>query len=80
VRLTLDQIELVILGGRVQLASPPFMRKLPRFLIGQLEPVEIGGHRRWLRAPVHELLTTAEGILGETVKIGGKRVRHVAAA
>ncbi|MGC2403233.1 MAG: methyltransferase domain-containing protein [Acidobacteriaceae bacterium] len=80
VRMTIEQLELVIVGGRVQLASPAFMRHLPPSLVDQLELLEVGGHRRWLRAPIRALLATAEQCLGETVKIGGKRVRHVIAA
>jgi hypothetical protein len=43
-----------------------------------LEPLWIDGTIRWLRAPVNELLRSAEAILGSgEVRLGGKPIRRV---
>jgi len=50
-QLTFDQVELVVLSGRIQLASPALYDRLADTLKAGLQPLTIGGHRRWLRAP-----------------------------
>jgi ubiquinone/menaquinone biosynthesis C-methylase UbiE/cytosine/adenosine deaminase-related metal-dependent hydrolase len=80
VQTKMEQLELVILGGQVQLASEDLMRRLPSPLVDQLEPLEVEGHTRWLRAPVRSLLKTTQELLGEAITLGGKRVGHVPAA
>ena len=79
-QLTFDQIELVILGGRVQLAGSFLFERLPAAWKEGLELLEVEGHARWLRAPVTELLASAETILGSDLRIGGKKVRRASAA
>jgi ubiquinone/menaquinone biosynthesis C-methylase UbiE/cytosine/adenosine deaminase-related metal-dependent hydrolase len=79
-RMTMEQLELVVLGGRVQLASSAFLHRLPKHQVEKLEPLEVDGHRRWVRAPIRKLMATTEEFLGETVKVGGKRMRYVPAA
>ena len=80
VQMTMEQLELVIVGGRVQLAGPAFIDRLPAPLTEELEPLEVEGHIRWIRAPIRELMIAAEDVLGGTVKVAGKRVRYVPAA
>jgi cytosine/adenosine deaminase-related metal-dependent hydrolase len=79
-QLTLDQVELVILAGRVQLASPVLYNRLPDSLKAGLEPINVGDHQRWLRAPVDNLLTEARKVLGRDIRVGGKKVDHAGAA
>jgi cytosine/adenosine deaminase-related metal-dependent hydrolase/ubiquinone/menaquinone biosynthesis C-methylase UbiE len=79
-RMTIEQLELVVLGGRVQLASSAFLHRFPSQLVEKLEPLEVEGHRRWVRAPIRTLMATAEEFLGEPVTVGGKRMRYVPAA
>ena len=79
-QLTFDQVELVILSGRIQLASTHLLERLPSALVLGLRPLEIDGHMRWIRAPVGELLTEAEKVLGNDLRIGGKKVRHATAS
>lgn len=71
--LSSDDIELVVIAGRVQLASDAMLQRLPRSLARGLEPLALGSQIRWLRAPVGELLRSAEQVLGEgEVRLGGK--------
>lgn len=73
--LTADDIELVLLSGRVQLASQAIYERLPTSDKTGLEPLSIDGHIRWLRAPVGALLSETESILGRgMVRLGGKTV------
>ncbi|TMD69199.1 MAG: hypothetical protein E6I84_00005 [Chloroflexi bacterium] len=79
-QLTLDQVELVILAGRVQLASPKLYNRLPDSLKAGLEPLNVDGHQRWLRAPIDNLLTEARKVVGRDIRLGGKKVDHAGAA
>lgn len=77
--LSIADIELVILRGRVQLASETVWKLLPPRVKHALEPLRIDGTVRWLRAPVTELLREAEAVLGRNeVRLGGKSVSHLA--
>jgi ubiquinone/menaquinone biosynthesis C-methylase UbiE/cytosine/adenosine deaminase-related metal-dependent hydrolase len=80
VRMTIEQLELVIVGGRVRLVGPAFIDQLPASLREELEPLEVDGHLRWVFAPIRELMAAAEEALGKTVRVAGKRMRYVPAA
>jgi ubiquinone/menaquinone biosynthesis C-methylase UbiE/imidazolonepropionase-like amidohydrolase len=78
--LSAADVELVITGGRVTLASPEMMERLPAAATAGLQPLWIEDTLRWLRAPVAWLLQQAESVLGkDNVRLGGKRVRAAAA-
>jgi hypothetical protein len=79
-QLTSDQIELVILGGRIQLAGPSLIERLPGVLRQGLQRFEVDGQPRWVRAPINKLLEEAEEVLGSDLRVGGKRVRRAPAA
>jgi len=79
-QLVCEQVELVIISGRVQLASPFLYHRLPDVLKQGMEPLEIDGRRRWIRAPVDSLLAQAKNVLGADVRLGGKRINHVGCA
>jgi ubiquinone/menaquinone biosynthesis C-methylase UbiE/cytosine/adenosine deaminase-related metal-dependent hydrolase len=70
-------VELVIVGGRVQLASETLFRKLPLELRSGLEPLELQDWLLWIRAPLTRLFAEAEKVLGCDIRIGNKQVRHV---
>jgi cytosine/adenosine deaminase-related metal-dependent hydrolase/SAM-dependent methyltransferase len=80
VNLTAADVELVIVRGRVQVASEAVRQKLPPFLTKGLRPLQIGSELRWIRAPLGRLFREAERALGCDIKIGGKQVRHVCSA
>lgn len=79
-QLTFDQVELVILSGRVQLASTTLYDHLPDSLKAGLQPLTIDSHQRWLRAPVDNLITEARKVVGRDLRLGGKKVDNASAA
>jgi cytosine/adenosine deaminase-related metal-dependent hydrolase len=69
--LSMKDVELVMIGGRVQLAAEALLERLPFAARNGLEPLLIGGTIRWLRAPVRALLQQTEGVLGRgAVRLG----------
>ena len=79
-QLSVDQIELVISAGRVQLAGPALFERLPAAFTNGLEAFEVDGLLRWVRAPIGQLIADAEAVLGSDFCVGGKRVRRATAA
>jgi cytosine/adenosine deaminase-related metal-dependent hydrolase/ubiquinone/menaquinone biosynthesis C-methylase UbiE len=79
-QLTSDQIGLVMLGGRIQLADEWLYERLPGGLRQGLERFEVNGHPRWVRAPIDRLFAETEEFLGSDLLVGGKRVRRAPAA
>lgn len=74
--LSMHDVEFVMVGGHVQLASETIMERLPEAAVQGLEPLWIDGTIRWLRAPVRQLLLKAEEVLGKgEVRLGGRTVR-----
>jgi hypothetical protein len=74
--LSMRDIEFVMIGEGVQLASEAVLERLPSQAREGLEPLWIDGMIRWLRAPVKELLRKAEEVLGSgEVRLGGRPVR-----
>jgi cytosine/adenosine deaminase-related metal-dependent hydrolase/ubiquinone/menaquinone biosynthesis C-methylase UbiE len=80
VQLTVDQVELVILSGRLQLASASLYDRLPAQFKAGLHLITIDGHQRWVRAPIDNLLAEARKVLGRDIRLGGKKVDHAGAA
>jgi cytosine/adenosine deaminase-related metal-dependent hydrolase/ubiquinone/menaquinone biosynthesis C-methylase UbiE len=74
VSLSHRDVELVLLGGCVQLASAEIMRRLPASAVVGLQPLTVNGIVRWIRAPVERLLAETSAHLGEEIYLGGKRV------
>jgi cytosine/adenosine deaminase-related metal-dependent hydrolase len=74
--LSMEDVELVLIDGRIRLASDAILQKLPPSMTEHLEPLLIGTVRRWLHAPVGELLRSAEAVLGKNrVQLGARTVR-----
>jgi len=67
-------VELVLLGGRVQLASAELMRRVPAGAREGLQPLLIEGVVRWIRAPLDRLFEETWTHLGEDICLGGKQV------
>lgn len=73
--LSMNDVELVMIGGRVQLAAESMLERLPFASAQGLEPLSIDGSIRWLRAPVKALLDKTEEILGRgEVRLGSKKL------
>lgn len=76
--LNLAQLELVLLAGRVQLASPALYVRLSDDLRDGLHLLDADGIPRWIRAPLPSLFRSAERALGSGgLRLGRKRVRHL---
>jgi cytosine/adenosine deaminase-related metal-dependent hydrolase/ubiquinone/menaquinone biosynthesis C-methylase UbiE len=67
-------VELVVMGGRVQLASDEVMRRLPAGSRQGLQPLAMEGIVRWIRAPLDRLFKESWAHLGEGICLGGKQV------
>ena len=78
VSLSHRDVELVLLGGCVQLGSAEIMRRLPASAVVGLQPLTVNGIVRWIRAPVERLLAETSAHLGEEIYLGGKRVSFAA--
>ena len=75
--LTYRDVELVVIGGRVQLASPSLAKRLPNSAKRGLHPLDIEGEIRWIRAPFRRLFSDARKHLAGDIKLGGRTVRYV---
>jgi cytosine/adenosine deaminase-related metal-dependent hydrolase/2-polyprenyl-3-methyl-5-hydroxy-6-metoxy-1,4-benzoquinol methylase len=69
-------VELVVIGGQVQLASANVLTRLPRLVTTGLRPLDIEGERRWIRAPLNRLVTETRTHLPGEVQLGGRTVRY----
>ena len=79
--LSMHDVEFVMIGGRVHLASETVFERLSRSTRQGLEPLSIGTVIRWLRAPVKELMRKTEEVLGqEEVRMGSRSLRLPALA
>jgi cytosine/adenosine deaminase-related metal-dependent hydrolase/ubiquinone/menaquinone biosynthesis C-methylase UbiE len=78
VNLTYREIELVVVGGIVQLASSAILNRLPESLAAGLAPFEVAGLIRWVRAPLGSMFRGAERSLGCPLTMNGRSLRHVA--
>ena len=73
--LSANDVEFVMIRGRVQLASDAILERLPSSEIQGLEPISINGSIRWLRAPVKQLLQKTEVVLGRgEVHLGSRKI------
>jgi cytosine/adenosine deaminase-related metal-dependent hydrolase/ubiquinone/menaquinone biosynthesis C-methylase UbiE len=69
-------IELVIVAGRVQLASPQLLERLPSHLTEGLQPLDVEGNIRWIRAPLARLYREAVSILAGDLRLNGRTVNY----
>lgn len=67
-------VELVLLGGRVQLASAELRKRLPDSACAGLQLLSIEGILRWVRAPVERLFLETEAHMEGPIYLGGKQV------
>jgi cytosine/adenosine deaminase-related metal-dependent hydrolase len=73
--LSMNDVEFVMIGGCVRLASEAILQRLPLAVVQGLEPLSVDGSVRWLRAPVSTLLQKTEQILGNgEVRLGSRKV------
>lgn len=67
-------VELVLIGGRVQLVSPELKQRLPFSACEGLQPLCVDSTVKWIRAPVGRLFREAQAHLGNDLYLGGKHV------
>jgi hypothetical protein len=67
-------VELVLLGGCVQLASKEMIKRLPPAATQGLQPLCVEGTVRWIRAPLRWLFAQTTPHLGGEIRLGGKRI------
>jgi cytosine/adenosine deaminase-related metal-dependent hydrolase/SAM-dependent methyltransferase len=72
--LSYQDVELVLVGGRVQLASAEMIKRLPPRAIAGLQPLSIEDTVRWIRAPLDRLFEQTRAHLRGEIRLGGKRV------
>jgi ubiquinone/menaquinone biosynthesis C-methylase UbiE len=72
--LSYRDIELVLVGGSVHLASDEIWQRLPPGSRTGLQPLVIEDTLRWVRAPLERLFRETEPHLPEGIFLGGKRV------
>ena len=73
-RLSHRDVELVLIGGRVHLASDEMLQRLPRSTRKGLQPLAVDDTVRWIRAPLERLFRETAAFLPEGIFLGGKRV------
>jgi cytosine/adenosine deaminase-related metal-dependent hydrolase len=76
--LSAGDVELVLLAGRVQMASASIYARLPYDLRSGMELMEVAGFQRWIRAPLQVLFASAESVLGQQkLLLAGREVRYL---
>ena len=78
-RSTYRDIELVVVGGRIQLASLEIKDRLDSEVAEGLEPLEIDGELRWIRAPLARLFADARSAVGHDLTMNGRPLNYGAA-
>lgn len=68
-------VELVVVGGRVHLASSEMRHRLPNAHCQSLHPLHLGGEVRWVRENTSELFAMASRSLGKDLFLGGHPVQ-----
>jgi cytosine/adenosine deaminase-related metal-dependent hydrolase len=69
-----QDVELVIIGGEIKLASEKMKVRLDESQVRHLSPIRVEHTVRWIAAPVDELFAATESVLGADIRLGGKRV------
>ncbi|MGB9434330.1 MAG: methyltransferase domain-containing protein [Candidatus Acidiferrum sp.] len=67
-------VQLVVIGGRVHLASDEMLRRLPSNMHKGLQPLLLEDTVRWVRAPLDRLVRETAPHLPDGISLGGKRV------
>jgi hypothetical protein len=70
----LNQIELVMVAGKLQLISAEMARRWPKDLFEGFEWISVEGTRRMVRAPVGRLLDEVGRYLSAPVRLAGKEI------
>jgi hypothetical protein len=69
-------VQLVVIGGRVQLASPAILHHLPTSISCGLHPLSVEDQTRWLRAPIPLLWEHTQTRRGGDLRMNGRKLSH----
>lgn len=69
-------VEVVVVDGRVQLASQRLYEQFPSQLKRGLQFLRVEDEIRWVRAPIPHLLRETSKALGPEIRLGGRRVSN----
>jgi cytosine/adenosine deaminase-related metal-dependent hydrolase len=72
--LSYRDVELVLIAGRVHLASNEIFQRLPEGVRAGLRPLVVEDTLRWIRAPLERVFRETEPHLPGGIFLGGKRV------
>jgi cytosine/adenosine deaminase-related metal-dependent hydrolase/ubiquinone/menaquinone biosynthesis C-methylase UbiE len=76
--LVFNDVELVLLEGRVQMASPHLFARLPYNLRSGMDLLEVAGHQRWIRSSLQDLFEAAERVLHpKKLQLAGREVHYL---
>lgn len=76
--LAFSDVELVLVRGRVQMASSRLYARLPSELQSGMEAIEVAKQQRWIRAPLQALFKMAKAGLGEEdLLVAGRAVHYL---
>lgn len=75
VKMSMHDVEFVMIAGRVQVASEAVWKRLAPTAKRGMNLLYVDGVYRWVRAPIESLFREAEGVLGSgLIKLGGRAV------
>jgi cytosine/adenosine deaminase-related metal-dependent hydrolase/ubiquinone/menaquinone biosynthesis C-methylase UbiE len=76
-----QEVELVVRGGKVLLASDAIFQRLPEAMRAGLDLLIVDGESRWIRAPLAFLFHEAAAVMDRgALMLAGKKVSHGRAA
>ena len=73
-----EQIELVLIRGRIHLASESGLERVPAAMRQHLSPLRVDGRVVWLNAPVDWMLQEAQAVFRSgVITLAGQQVSRV---
>jgi cytosine/adenosine deaminase-related metal-dependent hydrolase len=72
VSLSYEDVELVVVNGRVQLVAEELKNRLPAEFTHGLELLRVNDIVRWVRAPIADLLRLSRQALGSEIGMSGR--------
>ncbi len=74
IKVTLEDIHAVVVGGQLNSISPRLASRWPRVMLDGLERVVVEGTERLVRAGISDLLAATRLHLGDSIRLAGKHV------
>ena len=77
VQLSATDVELVVLGGEIMLASTPLAERLPTALLSRMQELSCGQKRCFVSLDIQSRWDATRGILGYDFRLAGKEISLV---